>query len=876
MLILPLLWLTFPAAAAEANAVAKSAKPTLSLTNLVAGQRLSNAVFTVQGTATDKAGVTNVLYSLNQSAWTNASTTSSWTNWSVQIILKPGTNTFSAYAVNTSGTHSTTNTVKFVYVVMSTITVRTNGPGSISPNYEGVPLQLGNNYSLTATSSIAGFGLQTWTDASNNIITNSATVQFVMASNLTFVANMGDVTKPIISVTSVVTNTGGNPTSLIITGTTTDNVAVTNVQYSLNNAAWTNVISANNWSNWTVQVSMVPGTNTVSIQAVDSSGDLATTNAAKIFYLATSVLTVRTNGPGKITPDDNGAILKIGVSYSITAKGTATGFGLVSWTDGDGHFLTNTATLNFLMASNLVLIANMGDVTAPTLDVITTTTNMDGVQNHFVVHGVASDNFGVTNVYYRLNTDAWSPASTTNSWTNWTADVALNPGANKFYFYGVDIHSNTSSVLSAEIDYNSAPTSLAGFSGIVVFGDTNHIAPVNVAFAKKTFSQFAQDTNNVNGVGSYTYVASGGGASLKLKYTGPPSATSEGSQIIGLTFYTPSLAIFTNTTTTDSGYIQFLSVSNLTLTDVSTHSLLSFGRQGDGQGLFFQKGKYVSQSLNTATTNAGKYTYTQYSPVGALLKLTGTNGTDYVLANFAATNLGLFYAEAYDRSGQTNGTDAGLFLVDAQQTNWNAPLTVTNQIMQITSADGSFNENFGLNTFSQDTRSSNYDNDVGNYSYTDAGTNISLLNLTVTEPPTLAGGQSTGWLVFTNPNAGMLLNRDATISSFALTTATNLAPDIFTNYLASLTFDSGGNNDIYFYGGTIYSYNFFFGWQPFGTYTYETFSPGGAMAQLDFNGTGRDWIQFNFNATNAGSFFANEFDASTNLLDTLSGQFNLQ
>ena len=48
------------------------------------------------------------------------------------------------------------------------------------------------------------------------------------------------------------------------------------------------------------------------------------------------------------------------------------------------------------------------------------------------------------------------------------------------------------------------------------------------------------------------------------------------------------------------------------------------------------------------------------------------------------------------------------------------------------------------------------------------------------------------------------------------------------------------------------------------------------MARLDFSGTGRDWIQFNFNTTNAGSFFANEFDASTNLLDTLSGQFNLQ
>ena len=35
------------------------------------------------------------------------------------------------------------------------------------------------------------------------------------------------------------------------------------------------------------------------------------------------------------------------------------------------------------------------------------------------VVGTASDNWGVTNVWYQFNTNAWSLATSTNNWTNW-------------------------------------------------------------------------------------------------------------------------------------------------------------------------------------------------------------------------------------------------------------------------------------------------------------------------------------------------------------------------------------------------------------------------------------------------------------------------
>ena len=92
-------------------------------------------------------------------------------------------------ALDNSGANlSGTNQVSFIYVVSATLTVSTNGLGSLSPNYNGALLQIGKSYSMTATAA-AGFAFVNWT---GNITTNGATLQFTMASNLTFTANFVD------------------------------------------------------------------------------------------------------------------------------------------------------------------------------------------------------------------------------------------------------------------------------------------------------------------------------------------------------------------------------------------------------------------------------------------------------------------------------------------------------------------------------------------------------------------------------------------------------------------------------------------------------------------------------------------------------------
>ena len=68
----------------------------------------------MKGTASDNWGVTNVWYQLNSNAWSLATSTNGWTNWTVTLTLVAGTNTVKAYAVDLGANLSTTNSVSFV------------------------------------------------------------------------------------------------------------------------------------------------------------------------------------------------------------------------------------------------------------------------------------------------------------------------------------------------------------------------------------------------------------------------------------------------------------------------------------------------------------------------------------------------------------------------------------------------------------------------------------------------------------------------------------------------------------------------------------------------------------------------------------------
>jgi uncharacterized repeat protein (TIGR03803 family) len=430
------------------------ARPTLSITNVTAGMNVSNAAFTVKGIAGDNVTVASVLYSLNNTGWSNALTSNNWTNWSGAVTLLPGTNTIAAYAVDTSGNASITNTLKFVYVVTNQLQVSVAGLGSVSPNYSNAWLVVGRSYSLTATPA-SGFKFTNWTGGTSlplSVITNGATVQFLMASNLTLQANFVDVTRPTLSITNLTAGQRWSNAVFTVRGTAGDNWQVSNVWYQLNGSEWSNAATANAWTNWSALLNLTPGTNSLQAYAVDSSGNVSLTNKVNFQYVVTNQLQVSVTGLGTISPNYSNAWLEIGRNYSMIAT-PATGFKFTNWTGG---LITNTATLNFVMASNLTLVANFIDTNRPVLSITNLTAGQRWSNAVFTVRGTAGDNWQVGNVWYQLNGSEWSNAMTANAWTNWSALLNLTPGTNSLQAYAVDTSGNVS--LTNELNFQYVVT----------------------------------------------------------------------------------------------------------------------------------------------------------------------------------------------------------------------------------------------------------------------------------------------------------------------------------------------------------------------------------------------------------------------------------
>jgi hypothetical protein len=415
--------------------------PSVNILFPTAGARLTNALITAQGTATDGVQVARVGYQLNTNGWQAATGSTNWT--AANLMLAPGTNTFSAYAVDTSGNISTTNQVSFVYVLSAVLTVQTNGIGSISPNYNGAFLQIGSNYMMTATAG-TGFSFTNWT---GSITTNGATLKFIMASNLTFTANFIDTNKPVLSITNLTAGQRLSNAVFTVMGTAGDNWLVSNVWYQLNGLARSNAVTANAWTNWSALLNLVPGTNSIQAYAVDSSGNVSTTNSVNFDFVVTNQLQIRTVGLGTISPNDSNAWLEIGRNYSITSA-PVSGFVFTNWlvsTNWIGGALVTVTNLQFMMQSNLTLLATFLDVTKPTLTITAPTANQKMTNALATVIGTAADNWQVSNVWYQLNGGVWSMGTTTNSFTNWTSPtLTLIAGTNSVKAYALDLAGNVS------------------------------------------------------------------------------------------------------------------------------------------------------------------------------------------------------------------------------------------------------------------------------------------------------------------------------------------------------------------------------------------------------------------------------------------------
>jgi len=643
------------------------ARPVVTFVHPSAGFRVSNAVYTASGTAKDNLSLASVWYQLNGLPWTLGTTTNDWANWAAtNLVLQVGTNLLSAYAVDTTGNCSLTNRVKFIYVLSAPLTLGTNGRGSILPAYAGRLLQISNTYALTAIPAV-GFKFVNWTGSQP---TNSPTVRFVMASNLTFIANFADNARPNLNITAPVLNQRWSNAVFTAKGKATDNVGVAGVYYRLNGAEWLPAGSTNGYTNWIADALLLqPGTNFFSAYAVDAAGNSSRTNSAQFLYILSAPLTVTVDGSGSLTPNLGGRLLQISNNYSMTAV-PAQGFAFDFWSSEgitNGH-----SPIRFTMYSNLTIYAHFKDVKSPLNVISFPAVNQRWSNSVITVAGKASDNVGVAGVWYQLNGGGWNSAQSTNQFTNWnTLSLSLTEGTNLAQTFALDAAGNSSLTNSVKFRYvvppssDWAPNSIAG-RRVQVAPATG--SPATVAFSVNTFSQTDTNSADDSGIGNYQYSkASTNTAQLQIQFTQPPSMTNDHATI--LLVFTNSLGgTFTNQDTGNIGAFGLTTASALLPSAWSGHKITARSATSGGAVVSLSRATFSITATGSSSPQTGTYTVTAASPSSAMLVASYTNSaslglTSYLQLTFTAQSAGNYEFHTFDSHGVAVGsdTDAGSF-----------------------------------------------------------------------------------------------------------------------------------------------------------------------------------------------------------------------
>lgn len=263
--------------------VVKVTKPTITITIPTSKSDVSNVLFQADGTAAG-VGLAGVRYQLNGGNWFLAETADNWAIWAAPgLILTPGTNTFSAYAVDTNGNLSVTDKVSFIYIKTARLTVNVIGSGSFTPDLNGELLVVGKSYSMIAKAG-TGFACEGWTGSST---TNGTKITFDMAPGDEFTLTFKDVTRPTLAILSPTKNQVVSNAAPVASGRAKDNVGVTAVNFRVNGGAWMPAILSDgtNWTTTNLSSFLVSGTNTISAFAKDAAGNASLTNTILFKYV---------------------------------------------------------------------------------------------------------------------------------------------------------------------------------------------------------------------------------------------------------------------------------------------------------------------------------------------------------------------------------------------------------------------------------------------------------------------------------------------------------------------------------------------------------------------------------------------------------------
>jgi len=170
-----------------------------------------------------------------------------------------------------------------------------------------------------------------------------------------------------LSLVNITSPTNGQVVSnaaLTVTGTATHYFYtndLTNVMVQLSGGGWISATSVNGWTNWSANVTLAPGSNTVSAYAVDAYGSFSPTNSVTFDYKTNAPVSADLSLSASAVPEPVGVGSNLVYSLTVSNAGPATATGVV---------VSNQipAGVNFISATggatptNGVLLLNLGSL----------------------------------------------------------------------------------------------------------------------------------------------------------------------------------------------------------------------------------------------------------------------------------------------------------------------------------------------------------------------------------------------------------------------------------------------------------------------------------------------------------------------------------